>query len=194
MNSTIIATNQIFIDSKLLDVVLSRIVISLFDLPTSIDWLVGLSILSIYTAIALPLGVWQGFLRWNSIASKATVIKISATSLIAPALLEELFFRAVLLPHPSENASLKTVAVCSIVGLLLFVIYHPLNGLTFFPKGRSTFLNPVFLILATLLGFACTIAYLYAGSILISVVIHWLTVIVWLLCLDGINRLKIISV
>jgi len=49
--------------------------------------------------------------------------------------------------------------------LATFVVYHPLNALTFYPVGRSTFMNPVFLLLAAILGVACSIAYLQSGSL-----------------------------
>ncbi|WP_325315277.1 CPBP family glutamic-type intramembrane protease [Microcoleus sp. PH2017_28_MFU_U_A] len=49
--------------------------------------------------------------------------------------------------------------------------------------------NPVFLLLAAVLGVACSIAYLLIGSIWPAVVIHWLGVTVWLLLLGGYRRL-----
>ncbi len=115
------------------------------------------------------------------------------TSLIAPAILEELLFRVILLPQSSENLASQSVFTWSLVSLLLFVIYHPLNGITFFPAARETFFNPVFLCLATLLGLICTVAYLQSGSIWIPVIIHWLTVVIWLLYLGGIKQLRLIK-
>jgi predicted Abi (CAAX) family protease len=75
------------------------------------------------------------------------------------------------------------------LSLVLFVVYHPLNALTFYPVGRSTFMNPVFLLLAAVLGVACSIAYLLFGSIWPAVAIHWLAVTAWLLLLGGYRRL-----
>lgn len=168
----------------------SRIVWSFCNVPTRGDWLQGLCILLVYALVSISFGIWQGFFQRNLVLSKLVVIKVIATSLIAPALLEELFFRAVLLPHPVENTTLRSTLIWSTIGLFLFIVYHPLNGLTFFPQGRLTFFCPVFLTLAALLGLACTVAYLYTGSVWISVIIHWLAVIVWLLCLGGIDRLN----
>ncbi|WP_293204846.1 MULTISPECIES: hypothetical protein [unclassified Microcoleus] len=47
----------------------------------------------------------------------------------------------------------------------------------------------MFLLLAAVLGVACSIAYLLIGSIWPAVVIHWLGVTVWLLLLGGYRRL-----
>jgi predicted Abi (CAAX) family protease len=165
-----------------------RIAIGFSTIPTAIEWIHGFFLLLFYGLIALSFGIWQGFLQWNIHLSRFSVIKITATSLIAPAMLEELFFRVLLLPHPSD---LKHVLIWSSVSLFLFVIYHPLNGLTFFPAGKKTFLDPVFLALAALLGLCCTMAYLYTGSVWISLILHWLTVVVWLLCWDGSNKLEL---
>ncbi|NEO91379.1 MAG: CPBP family intramembrane metalloprotease [Moorea sp. SIO3G5] len=115
--------------------------------------------------------------------------KIMITALFTPAILEEIFFRVLLLPHPSENPSLISIYAWSTVSLVIFVIYHPLNAITFYPAARETFFQPMFLFLATLLGIICTIAYLQSGSIWTAVVIHWLFVVIWLIGLGGKSRL-----
>jgi predicted Abi (CAAX) family protease len=71
----------------------------------------------------------------------------------------------------------------------MFIVYHPLNALSFFPKGLKTFFNWVFLVLAALLGIICSIAYLQSGSLWTPVVIHWLAVVIWLLLLGGYGKL-----
>ena len=179
--------------STLADLIIQRVIWGFSNLPTVPDWLNGIVLILVYAVIALPIGFWLNFLQLDIQYSRKIVIKIMTTSLIAPAILEELVFRVILLPQPSKYVSFKAVLVCSIVSILLFIIYHPLNGITFFSAGRETFFNPVFLFLAALLGLICTIAYLQSGSIWISVVIHWLTVVTWLLCLGGIQKLKIIQ-
>ncbi|NEO12443.1 MULTISPECIES: CPBP family glutamic-type intramembrane protease [unclassified Moorena] len=117
------------------------------------------------------------------------VLKILITALFTPAILEEIFFRVLLLPHPSENPSLISIYAWSTVSLFIFVIYHPLNAITFYPAARETFFKPMFLFLATLLGIICTIAYLQSGSIWTAVFIHWLFVVIWLIGLGGKKRL-----
>lgn len=179
--------------STLADLIIQRVILGFSNLPTVTDWLNGIVLICIYAVIALPIGFGLNFLQVDIQYSRKNVIKIMTASLIAPAILEELVFRVILLPQPSEYASFQAILICSIVSLLLFIIYHPLNGITFFLAGRETFFNPVFLFLAALLGLICTIAYLQSGSIWIPIVIHWLTVVVWLLCLGGIKKLKIIQ-
>ncbi|MDJ0648845.1 MAG: CPBP family glutamic-type intramembrane protease [Xenococcaceae cyanobacterium MO_188.B19] len=176
---------------RFIDIVIQRVIWGFSNLPTVNDWLNGIILILVYAVIALPVGFWLNFLQLDIQYSGKIVIKIMTTSFIAPAILEELVFRVVLLPQSSEYVSFKALLVYSIISLLLFIIYHPLNGITFFPAGRKTFFNPVFLFLAALLGLICTIAYLRSGSIWISVVIHWLTVVTWLLCFGGMKKLKI---
>ncbi|NEQ55860.1 MAG: CPBP family intramembrane metalloprotease [Leptolyngbya sp. SIO3F4] len=103
--------------------------------------------------------------------------------------IEEIGFRVLLLPHPSEGVSVKTWYWWGCISLFLFVIYHPLNGLTIYKSAYATFSNPIFLILATLLGIACILAYRLTHSLWPSVIIHWLVVVIWLCCLGGSTRL-----
>lgn len=127
---------------------------------------------SIYVLFTLIVGVTTGFLRWNPCKSGKLIVKITATSLIAPAILEELFFRAILLPYPSSQIAPKLYVTQSIISLCLFIVYHPLNGIFFFPQGRTTFSHPVFLVLATALGITCTLSYWQTGSLWLPVLIH----------------------
>ncbi|MEM8720927.1 MAG: CPBP family glutamic-type intramembrane protease [Cyanobacteria bacterium P01_G01_bin.39] len=100
-------------------------------------------------------------------------------------MLEELVFRGLILPYPDSSISLESYSIWSLFSLGLFIIYHPLNALTFFPQGRSVFFRPVFLVLAAALGIVCTITYWQTGSLWIPVIIHWLAVVLWLLCFGG---------
>ncbi|MBE9117561.1 CPBP family intramembrane metalloprotease [Lusitaniella coriacea LEGE 07157] len=175
----------------LLKLLRDRAILGVTTLPTRTDWLRAILLLSIYTLIALPLGLGSKFLHLEPQISWQLTIKTITTALIAPAILEELFFRVLILPHPSENRNIYTVIFFAIVSLLLFIVYHPLNAITFFPDARTAFFNPIFLIFATLLGIICTVSYLYSGSLVIPVILHWLIVIVWLLFLGGVETLKI---
>ena len=143
----------------------------------------------LYALFTLILGWRSHFFQWEPQSSK-TIVKIMATSAIAPALAEELFFRVLLLPAPSDDLSLKSRLIWSISSLFLFIVYHPLNALTFFPQAKTVFLEPIFLILAASLGIVCTIAYWQTGSLWLPVIIHWLTVVLWLSCLGGSTKLN----
>ena len=106
-----------------------------------------------------------------------------------PALIEELVFRVLLLPRTTENLPIGLVWFWVGISLVLFIVYHPLNAISFFPSGRDTFFNLIFLTLAGLLGFVCSLAYLQSGSLWTPVFIHWLVVAVWLLLLGGYGKL-----
>ena len=155
---------------------LSRISKAFRIIPTAQDWLRLVLILLIYGLIALPLGFQQGFLQLRVASSDrlalGTMVRIALIALVAPALTEELVFRVILLPHPTEKIPIKIWWLWGILSLLLFIIYHPLNALSFFPAGFPTFFEPIFLFLAGFLGLVCTFAYWQTGSIWSVVVIH----------------------
>lgn len=173
----------------LLDLLARRLTLAFSTIPDFTDWLVAAMLVLAYTAIALPVGFWSGFLKIDVQTSWPTITGVLIGCLLTPGLSEEVFFRVLILPHPGENASGLMLWFWGWASLVLFVVYHPLNALTFYPIGRSTFMNPVFLLLAAILGVACSIAYLQSGSIWPAVAVHWLAVTAWLLLLGGYRRL-----
>ncbi|MEO1689929.1 MAG: CPBP family glutamic-type intramembrane protease [Cyanobacteria bacterium J06631_6] len=168
---------------------LGRAIATMPDLDHRNMLLMGL----IYIFLTLLLGLTTGFLRWNPIASGRVIFRVVTTSLFAPAIIEELCFRVLPVPYPATEGLSRSYLLWSGFSLLLFVIYHPLNALTFFPQGKETFFDPIFLSLAGILGLTCAIAYQQTGSLWIPVAIHWLAVVFWLLCFDGLHRLKMDS-
>lgn len=172
-------------------ILLNRVLASLV-LPRVGDWLiVGITLL-IYGAIALPLGWRCGFLSWSFVADKPLhLLGITLQTLITPAIVEELVFRVLLLPHPIEVMNWYSWALWAGLGLILFILYHPLNAETFYRVGFPTFFQPIFLVLAGLLGLCCTVAYALTGSLLAIAFIHWIVVLIWLLALGGRGKLWI---
>ncbi|HHP7232187.1 MAG TPA: type II CAAX prenyl endopeptidase Rce1 family protein [Xenococcaceae cyanobacterium] len=166
-----------------------RLIKAISTLPDQKALIYCLVLLIIYAVIVLSLGFKQKFIELEIVTNWQKILKISLTSLVAPAILEELFFRGLIVPHPSEKANLITLSGCIILSLLLFGIYHPLNAYWFFPVARQTFYNPLFLFFALLLGIICTISYLQSGSLWTAIIMHWLIVIIWLLVLGGIKQL-----
>ena len=148
-------------------------------------------LVGVYILFASILGFATHFFSWKP-QSVATVVRITITSLIAPAILEELFFRVLLLPYPLE-VSFKSYLLRSALSLFLFIVYHPLNALTFFPQGRQVFFDNIFLVLAANLGIVCTITYWQTGSIWLPVLIHWVTVAVWLSYFGGLDKLNYVK-
>ncbi|MEH2254389.1 CPBP family glutamic-type intramembrane protease [Nostoc sp.] len=172
-----------------LSIILNRILASL-AIPTRQDWLVVVLLLIIYSIIALPYGWKFGFLQirfWSENWIYTCLIILRC--LFTPAINEELFFRVLLLPHPSEITNWLQWSLWAIGGLILFVLYHPLNAKTFFKAGIPTFFNQVFLTLTLWLGIICTVAYTLTGSLWVIVLIHWVVVVVWLIVFGGITKL-----
>ena len=165
-----------------------RITNAFTTVPSLRDWqLTGISFF-VYGMVALLIGIPSQFLQWTAPVNHWP--QIIFKTLFVPAILEEIVFRAILLPHPQENTSITSSYLWGGVGLLLFIIYHPLNGLTLYKPGYYVFRNPYFLTLATLLGLTCILVYRRTGSLWPPVVIHWIAVVVWLCLLGGMAQLQ----
>lgn len=150
-------------------------------------WLLSLEILSLYGVCALGIGFVSHFLVWSPLPRDW--VQVVIRSIFAPALVEEIGFRVLLLPHPQENLPSELWWIWGGLSLSLFVLYHPFNALTGFPAGYPCFLDPIFLLLAALLGIACAIAYAATGSLWPPAFIHWSIVVIWLCRLGGMDRL-----
>ncbi|MBD2540341.1 CPBP family intramembrane metalloprotease [Coleofasciculus sp. FACHB-SPT36] len=170
--------------------IVSRLITAASTTPDTKAWLYSAALVLIYTLISLPIGFKFGFLKLDVETSWEMIIGVMARCLLSPAISEELFFRILLLPHPTEKATPTTLWLWGGISLAMFIIYHPLNAVTFYPDGLRTFFNPVFLFLAALLGVICTLAYFQSGSLWMPVAIHWLIVVVWLLLLGGYKTLN----
>jgi predicted Abi (CAAX) family protease len=172
-----------------LELLARRLSAAVLTIPDFTDWLAAAAVALVCTAIALPVGFWSGFLKIDVQTSQSTIVAVAVGCLFSPAITEEIFFRVLMLPHPEENVSGLMLWFWGCASLAVFVVYHPLNALTFYPVGQPTFMNPVFLLLTAVLGAACAIAYLLCGSVWPAVAIHWVAVTVWLLLLGGYRRL-----
>ena len=121
--------------------------------------------------------------------SKMELSKIIVMALVAPSLLEELCFRVMLIPHKTEPVENGKRILLSMLSLFLYVIFHPLNSITFYPDSFDTFTDPLFLILVFFVGAICTIAYTRSGSLWLPLVCHWIVVLTWLLLFGGYDLL-----
>lgn len=168
-----------------------RLLTAIATVPNGWAWLYAANLLILYSLISLPIGFKFNFLHIEIIPlSPARIWGLLAICLLSPAITEEIVFRVLLLPHASENYSTVYLALWGSISLAIFILYHPLNALSFYSAGRKTFFNPVFLTLAAILGLACTLSYWQSGSLWPPVVIHWLVVVVWLTLLGGYKRLN----
>lgn len=80
-------------------------------------------------------------------------------------------------------------------GVVCFVTYHLLGAVVLHRLGRTgaskAFNDVRFLVLATMLGAACTLVYFGSGgSVWAATVMHWLPVCVWLCVFDGEEKLS----
>jgi predicted Abi (CAAX) family protease len=171
----------------------SRLIESL-QWPDWKGWLIAFGMLLLYGAIALPLGMWQRFLYWDRSWEELSgwqIGQLSLKLLVMPALLEEIVFRIVLIPHPQEGVDGWTTLLWIGLSLLLFILYHPLNALTFYPNGFPTFFRSAFLSLTALLGLVCSLVYQWVGSLWAIVLIHWIVVSLWIIALGGRQKLEV---
>jgi predicted Abi (CAAX) family protease len=150
----------------------------------------SLVIMAIYGLLAVGLGFASGFLSlpwsWPPIAE---VLPRAAGLLLLPALVEELLFRVCLIPHPIEGFPWPPQLAWIALSLGLFVLYHPVAARLWYPQARQLFDDPAFLLQGTLLGVACSLAFVATGSLWPPVLIHWLAVLIWLEPLRGRERL-----
>jgi predicted Abi (CAAX) family protease len=154
--------------------------------PTTEAWLWSAGILLLFVVIVLPIGLRTGFLRVEPMTGRRWRFVVLALVLaIRPSLLEELIFRVLFIPHPTQGYPLRSTLLWAVVGLVIFILWHPINGLFIRRIARPIFTDPLFLTFAGLLGIACTAAYLISGSIWPPMVIHWVVVTPWILFLGG---------
>ena len=117
--------------------------------------------------------------RFDPVADASTLAALAATLFFAPALGEELLFRGLIIPRERPNTRWLVLSV------LLFVLWHPLQALTFGPPWAGAFLDPWFLAAVAVLGTALARIYAATGSLWPCVLLHWLVVLGWKALLGG---------
>jgi predicted Abi (CAAX) family protease len=158
--------------------------------PTGPWVLLSAGALAIYGAIAIPWGRRTGFLvRQNAIDHPVHVVFDALRLLLLPALVEEVIFRVMLLPHPNEGIPGWRWLGWAVVSLILFVGYHWLLGHTLYRSAKETLCDRRFLILVGWLGLFLTGIYWITGSLWLIVCIHWAAILVWIYALGGKARL-----
>jgi predicted Abi (CAAX) family protease len=75
------------------------------------------------------------------------------------------------------------------ISTAVFVLWHPANALTINTAAVPVFLNTAFLLIVALLGITCSVSYVLSRSLWTPIIIHWLTVVVWVIFLGGRNLL-----
>lgn len=144
------------------------------------------SLLPLFAVFAIIIGARAGLLAPGFIGARLAIV-LSLTLFVFPSLLEEAFFRGLLIPRNTKERGAWAIAGFIFFSTVLFVLWHPLNALTINPAAAPLFLDPSFLIIVTALGITCSFGYIYSKSLWVPVVIHWLTVLIWVLGLGGRN-------
>jgi predicted Abi (CAAX) family protease len=159
---------------------------ALITMPSRRAWLNCLLVYAAFLVCALPLGLMTGVVRLSPASlPPATAIGIAVVALLHPAFVEELIFRALLIPRRIRELAAGRALLIAALALAAYVASHPLNAVLFRPSALAIFSNPAYLLLAALLGVACTIVYALSGSIWPAVLLHWITAVVWILVLGG---------
>lgn len=153
--------------------------VGLRSVPTA-TW----ALVPFYVVLALSLGLGSGQLdpAWPSLA-KALILP--PLLVIFPSLIEEFFYRGILLPTSLRTASATKRFAAATGSTALYVAAHPISPLL----GLSTsdfFLDPRMLVIVAALGYTCAYAYLRSGSLRAPILIHWVTVVVWNLLFSGV--------
>lgn len=142
---------------------------ALKTLPLRRDVMEALGLVLLFCLVASLLGTH--LIDLSRVPTAAEMVKVSAVAFVVPALVEEVVFRGWVIRRFRMWDAIASVT--------LYVLWHPLEALTFLPEARAVFFDPVFLLLVALLGVLCAIAYFRSRSIWPSVIIHWLVVVAW---------------
>jgi uncharacterized protein len=148
----------------------------------------SISVFVVYAALAIAIGFGSGVIE-PAMAERKLFLFLPFTLLIFPSLLEEAFFRGLLIPRNTRDGGAWRILFFSLLSSLVFVAWHPLNALTINPGASGIFLEPWFLLITFLLGLSCSLGYIFSRSLWVPVLMHWLTVLVWVLLLGGRNLL-----
>ncbi|MCI5221140.1 MAG: CPBP family intramembrane metalloprotease [Candidatus Electrothrix sp. AR4] len=140
----------------------------------------------IFALIAFLVG-YKGNLYQIHILDERTACVLLISLFLFPSLLEESFFRGILIPNTTKKKGQKAILGFTLLSASLFTIWHPLNTLTINPSAQEFFLNPYFLLIVFCLGIICSLSYIYSRSLWVPIIIHWLTTVIWVIFLGGRN-------
>lgn len=139
-----------------------------------------------YALSSLAIGFGSGLLRFELVSTELAPV-LPFTLFIFPSLLEEAFFRGVLIPRDTVERGRRRSILALMWSTVFFVLWHPLNAVTVNRSAIPVFLDPAFLCIVAALGLTCGYSYIVSKSIWVPVFIHWATVIVWVFFLGGRN-------
>ena len=184
----------------------NRIVLCLTTIPTTfLGWLIIIAITVATAATAAAFASVSGFVNpkedyhppWQQRDDQEnsgprrfrchwSIKPLSA--FIFPALAEEVFWRGILIGHPSDDDGTFSSLQFILAGvfLVLHVLVHPVAGYTCWPRGRKTFVDWRFMVGAIFVLGGATVSYLLSsGSAYAAALTHGLCVALWRDFFDG---------
>jgi predicted Abi (CAAX) family protease len=157
-----LAPTELFGDFVVVPVAFSRLIESL-KFPN----FAGIRVMALALgAFAFIVFMMQGD-RGVNIASLS--FKTTLGALFMPALWQELVFRVLVLPHPTEGVQPITALIWSVISLGLFMVYRGLRTRPLHLKGNHLW----YWFLPLALGILATGVYLVTGSLWTVVGLHW---------------------
>ena len=160
---------------KIIRLVGWRIRVAVSTRPDRKGWFNVLLHLCWLVPAILLCGFLGGFLDFESSFDTSGLLALAGVAFFAPALGEELLFRAMLLPREEEGSA----TLASILSVVLFVLWHPFQALIFGVEAVPIFIDPWFLCAVAALGIALANIYRRTGSIWPCVLLHWFIVLAW---------------
>lgn len=168
---------------------------ALLTLPSLGGWLDTATLTLLFGCIALVVGFGAGWLELpmpdeisrEALSPRAIAagflpenwLRGAAIAFFVPALAAELLFRALPIPRREERLPLWRKWAWATISLGAFVACYPLGAHYLWPQAQTVVMQPSFLVLVALLGWACTVLYRRTGSVWGAVTLHWLAVLGW---------------
>lgn len=149
--------------------------------PDAARWTAALGITLPAAAIIALSGYVGGWIRLAPEFDVTSSLTAAIILFFIPALAEELVFRGILLSWFARVSQRWG----NWLSIALFVLWHPLQALTFGPPWSAIFLQPSFLFATFLLGIVLTHIRIVTQSLWPVVAIHWIMVLLWKLFFGG---------
>ncbi len=149
--------------------------------PAASRWKAALGLALPAVVIIALSGYLGGWLRLDPVVDLPSALIAAVILFFIPALAEELIFRGLLL---SWFATVSQ-RLGNWLAIGLYVLWHPLQALTFGPPWSAIFLQPSFLFATFILGIVLTHIRIVSQSLWPVIAIHWLLVLVWKLLFAG---------
>ncbi len=149
--------------------------------PAAGRWKAALGIALPAVVIIALSGYLGGWLRFDPVVDLQSALMAAFILLLIPALAEELIFRGILLSWLATFSQ----RLGNWLSIGLYVLWHPLQALTFSLPWSAIFLQPSFLFATFILGIVLTHIRIVSQSLWPVIAIHWLLVLLWKLLFAG---------